>query len=252
MKKLLLIILLFISSMLYAQEMEMPSLTGPVVDTVKLLTPEQVNALTAKSIELQKSKGSQIAVCIVPTTAPLTIEEYGIRLGEKWKIGREKIADGVIIIVAKNDRKMRIEVGRGLEGIITDLYAGRIVDNIMKPDFKKGNFYKGIDAAMDALITFINGGDIPGISSGSSSAALTQDSEEESGVAIGVFIIFASIIIFFIIAAARKILISIVVTYILLFIGLYVGGAGMLPEVGVIAGMALIPFAIIALVIRYG
>ena len=97
-------------------------------------------------------KGSQIAVLIVPTTAPEAIEQYSIRVAEAWKIGRKKVDDGAILLVAKDDHKLRIEVGYGLEGALTDVAARRIIDEIITPKFRSGDFAGGISAGVDRII----------------------------------------------------------------------------------------------------
>jgi len=100
-------------------------------------------------------------VLIVPTTEPEAIEQYSIRVADAWKIGREKEDDGVIVVIAKNDRKMRIEVGYGLEGAIPDAYAKRIISEQMGPKFKRGDFYGGLNAATDQIAGLIEGEDLP-------------------------------------------------------------------------------------------
>ena len=235
----------------YASEPVFPVLTGPVVDNTGVLNSDQIRLLSAKLISFQKTKGSQIAVCIIPTTSPLTIEDYGIKLAEKWKIGREKEDDGIIIIVAKNDRKMRIEVGYGLEHIITDLLAGRIIDYMMAPEFRKGDFYKGIDAAADSLITFINGGDIPSISGEAVSTSSIEGVNNETEFNIGTGFIIAAILIFIILIGLGKTLLSLLFTYIPFTIGLYLIGAGMLSEAAIFGGFSMIPFAFIAVMMKF-
>jgi uncharacterized protein len=100
-------------------------------------------------------------VLLVPTTEPEDIAQYSIRVVDQWKIGREKSDDGILVLVAKNDRKLRIEVGRGLEGAIPDLYAKRIVSEIIGPKFKQGDFYGGLDAGVDKLISLVDGEALP-------------------------------------------------------------------------------------------
>ncbi len=200
-KKIVAAAVLFIAVPLIASDVVLPALTGPVVDKAGVLTREQIIKLSAISREFEKVKGSQIAVCIVPTVQPLPIEDFGIKLAEKWKIGRAKISDGIIIIVAKNDRKMRIEVGRGLEGIITDLMAGRIISRIMAPEFRKGNFFNGIEGAMEAMIALINRGELPGISS-SEAAADTG----VSGRILGITLIVFAVILVILFIVMRKVL----------------------------------------------
>src|ERR1019366_5563383 len=115
---------------------------------------------TLKNLETRK--GSQVAVLIVPTTAPETIEQYSIRVAEAWKIGRKKIDDGALLVVAKNDRKLRIEVGYGLEGALNDVTAKRIIDEIITPKFRNGDFAGGISDGVDRIIRVIDGEPLPG------------------------------------------------------------------------------------------
>lgn len=250
MKRLFLILaILLIASILPAADAEFPVLTGPVVDRVNLLTAEQNKLLSSKLLNFHKTKGSQIAVCIVPTTQPLTIEDYGIQLAQKWKIGRAKIDDGIIIIVAKNDRKMRIEVGYGLEHVVTDLRAGRIVDYMMAPEFRKGDFYKGVDSAVDSLITFVSGGDIPAISS--DAAGKPSASPDDTGFNIGTGFIIGSILLFIVLLALGKTLLSIVLTYIPFCTGLYLMGSGTVTESAIFGGFSMLPFAFIAVMMKF-
>jgi uncharacterized protein len=140
---------------------EVPSLTSPVTDLTQTLNSQEQLALANKLSAFSKEKGSQIAVLIVPTTQPEDIAQYSIRVADAWKIGREKEDDGVIVVIAKNDRKMRIEVGRGLEGAIPDLVAKRVITEVMSPYFKQGNFYGGLNAASDTLMALIQGEQLP-------------------------------------------------------------------------------------------
>ncbi len=234
----------------YADEPQFPALTGPVVDTINLLTLEQKNMLSQKSVSFQGTKGSQIAVCIVASTAPLPIEDYGIKLAERWKIGRGGIGDGIIIIIAKNDRKMRIEVGRGLEHIVTDLRAGRIIDGIMAPQFRKGNFHAGIDAAMDALTTLINGGDLPGVSS-KVSAAVSDTLKGLDKTAIAMGFVVGAIFLFIMLLARGKHLLSVPMTYLPFTAGLYLYGFGSVGTSALSGLFFMIPFVIIALISKY-
>ena len=110
---------------------------------------------------LFRSKGSQIAVLIVPTTAEETIEQFSIRVAEAWKIGRKKVDDGALFVVAKNDRHLRIEVGYGLEGVLSDVVTHRIIDEDITPKFKAGDFAAGISAGVDRMIRLVNGEQLP-------------------------------------------------------------------------------------------
>lgn len=241
-------VLSFVSA--YADEVQFPALTGPVVDTVNLLTAEQRNLLSQKSVSFQSAKGSQIAICIVATTSPLPIEDYGIKLAERWKIGRGGIGDGIIIVVAKNDRKMRIEVGRGLEHAVTDLRAGRIIDRVMAPEFRKGDFYAGLNSAVDSLITLINGGDIPGVSSKAAvTSSYTQKTDGNSAPAM--ILVVAAIILFIVLLAMGKHLLSVPLTYIPFTAGLYMYGFGSVGSSAISGLFFMIPFVIIALIKKF-
>src|ERR1700744_5726758 len=112
-------------------DVAVPPLSGRVVDQTGTLSAGDIASLTQTLKDFETRKGSQIAVLIVPTTAPETIEQYSIRVAEAWKIGRKKVDDGAILLVAKDDRKLRIEVGYGLEGALTDLTTKRIIDEII-------------------------------------------------------------------------------------------------------------------------
>ncbi|NVN84783.1 MAG: YgcG family protein [Rhodopseudomonas sp.] len=146
---------------LAAADVAVPSLTGRVVDQTGTLTAETSARLEQKLKEFEARKGSQIAVLLVPTTAPETIEQYSLRVAEQWKIGRKKIDDGAILLVAKNDRKLRIEVGYGLEGALNDVTAKRIIDEIITPKFKNSDFSGGIEDGVDRMIGVIDGEPLP-------------------------------------------------------------------------------------------
>src|SRR5256885_8967524 len=121
-----------------------PPLTGRVVDQTGTLSGGDLALLTQTLKDLETRKGSQVAVLIVPTTEPETIEQYSIRVAEAWKIGRKRIDDGALLVVAKNDRRLRIEVGYGLEGALNDVTAKRIIDEVITPKFRSGDFADGI------------------------------------------------------------------------------------------------------------
>jgi uncharacterized protein len=142
-------------------DVAVPPLTGRVVDQTGTLSADDVATLTQTLRGLELRKGSQIAVLIVPTTEPETIEQYSIRVAEAWKIGRKKVDDGALLVVAKNDRKIRIEVGYGLEGALTDVTARRIIDEIITPKFKSGDFAGGISAGVDRIVGVVDGEPLP-------------------------------------------------------------------------------------------
>jgi uncharacterized protein len=142
-------------------DVAVPPLTGRVVDQTGTLSSDTVASLTQKLKDFETRKGSQIAVLIVPTTAPESIEQYSIRVAEAWKVGRKKVDDGAILLIAKNDHKLRIEVGYGLEGALTDVTAQRIIDEVITPKFKSGDCSGGISDGIDRIIGVVNGEPLP-------------------------------------------------------------------------------------------
>jgi uncharacterized protein len=136
-------------------------LTGRVTDQTATLTAEQKAALEQTLQTFEARKGSQLAVLIVPSSGPETIEQYALRVAELWKLGRTQVDDGAILVVAKNDRALRIEVGYGLEGALTDATSKRIISEIIAPRFKQGDFYGGIIAGVDQIIRAIDGEPLP-------------------------------------------------------------------------------------------
>lgn len=154
-------LLLFMAGSVHAELVAIPALESRVTDLTQTLSPAEQNQLEAKLANFEQQKGSQIAVLIVPTTQPEDIAQYSIRVAESWKIGREKQDDGILVLIAKSDKKMRIEVGYGLEGAIPDLIAKRIISEVMAPSFKQGDFYGGINNAVDKLMGLIEGEKLP-------------------------------------------------------------------------------------------
>jgi uncharacterized protein len=152
---------LLLSFAVQAELVAIPPLAHRVTDLTSTLNSDQQAALESKLQAFEQNKGSQIAILIVPTTQPEDIAQYSIRVVDQWKLGREKPDDGLLVLVAKSDRKVRIEVGYGLEGAIPDAIAKRIVSDIMQPSFKLGDFYGGLDAATTQLIKLIDGESLP-------------------------------------------------------------------------------------------
>jgi uncharacterized protein len=159
--KALLLALALAWSFAAAADVAVPQLTGRVVDQTGTLSSSDVAALSQKLRDFETRKGSQIAVLIVPTTQPETIEQFSIRVADTWKVGRKKIDDGAILVVAKNDRHLRIEVGYGLEGVLTDITSRRIIDEIITPKFRDGDFDGGISAGIDRMMSVIDGEPLP-------------------------------------------------------------------------------------------
>lgn len=142
-------------------QVAVPELARRVTDLTATLSAGQVAALENQLAAFEAQKGSQIAVLIVPTTRPEDIAQFGIRVAEQWKVGRKKIDDGVILIIAKDDRTMRLEVGYGLEGAIPDAIAKRVIAETITPYFKAGDFYGGIEAGVTQLMRLIEGESLP-------------------------------------------------------------------------------------------
>ncbi|MDA8107142.1 MAG: TPM domain-containing protein [Betaproteobacteria bacterium] len=142
-------------------EVAVPRLEARVTDVTGTLSAEQKRALEAKLAAFEAKKGTQIAVLIVPTTRPETIEQYSIRVAGQWKLGRKGVDDGVLLLVAKDDRALRIEVGYGLEGVIPDALAWRVINEVIVPPFRAGDFYGGLNAGVDALAKLIQGEPLP-------------------------------------------------------------------------------------------
>lgn len=132
-----------------------PPLRARVTDEVGMLTPDQRQKLENVLADYEAKTGSQIAVLLVSSTEPEAIEQYSIRVTDAWKLGRKGVDDGVLLVIAKNDRTLRIEVGYGLEGTITDVQAGRIIREQIVPLFQKGDFAGGIQAGVSSLIALI-------------------------------------------------------------------------------------------------
>lgn len=145
----------------FAAEPVVPPLTGRVVDEAGILPAERRRALESRLEAFEAEKGAQVVVLTVATTAPWAIEQYSIQVAEAWKIGRKGVDDGIILLVARDDRALRIEVGRGLEGALTDLVSKRIIEDIIVPHFRSGDMAKGVEAGVDALIKVVEGEPLP-------------------------------------------------------------------------------------------
>lgn len=142
-------------------DVAVPVLKQRVTDLTSTLDAGQIQLLENKLAAFESGKGSQIAILLVPTTQPETIDQYSIRVVEAWKLGRKGVDDGVLLLIAKNDRKLRIEVGYGLEGALNDATANRIRTEVISPYLKRNEFYAGIDAGLDAMIKVIDGEALP-------------------------------------------------------------------------------------------
>ncbi len=138
-----------------------PALTTRVTDTTGTLSPATTAHLEQRLAQFERTKGSQVAVLIIATTQPEEIEQYSIRMVEAWRLGRGKVDDGALLLVAKQDRRMRIEVGYGLEGALTDAMSKRIIRDTITPMFKTGAYEAGITAGVEAMLQVIGGEQLP-------------------------------------------------------------------------------------------
>ena len=144
-----------------AAQQPVPPLTGHVVDSTATLSAEAIEALEQKLTAFEERKGSQIAVLLVRTTAPESIEPYALRVAEQWGIGRSGVDDGVVLVIALEDRRMRFEIGYGLEGPVPDALARRIIAETIAPRFYEEDYAGGLSAGLDALIGLIDGEPLP-------------------------------------------------------------------------------------------
>lgn len=153
------VVLLFV--VVAVAQVAVPALNARVTDLTATLTSGQKAALEQTLAAFEQRKGSQIAVLLVPTTAPETIEQYGLRVVEQWKLGRKGVDDGALLLVAKDDRRLRIEAGYGLEGALNDAVCKRIVDEIIVPRLRQGDFHGGIAAGVERMIAVVDGEALP-------------------------------------------------------------------------------------------
>ena len=189
---------LFLSALLLAFAamaqgvLPVPALTARVIDTTGTLDAIQVRGLDDQLAAFEREKGTQIAFLMVPTTQPEDITSYASRVANAWKIGRKGIGDGVLVVVAKNDRKVRIEVAKTLEGAIPDLAASQIIEQAITPNFRKDDYAAGLRAAADQLMARIKGEALP-----APPATSAQRSGNRGGVAgfnwtdLAIFLFFA-------------------------------------------------------------
>jgi uncharacterized protein len=138
-----------------------PALTSPAIDTTGTLDAQTIARLEQQAFALQQRKGSQLQILMVPTTQPEDVAAYAQRAFDQWKLGREKVDDAVLIVVAKNDRAARIHTGYGLEGAIPDITAGRVIQEYMVPKFREGDYAGGLEAASAQLVKLIDGEPLP-------------------------------------------------------------------------------------------
>ena len=138
-----------------------PPLSARVIDQTATLTEPQRRALEDKLTAFERERGSQVVVLLVRSTAPEDITDYTQRLGDAWKIGRQEVGDGVLLVVAKDDRTLRIATAKAVEGAIPDLIAHRIIEGVITPRFKQGEFYAGLDAGVEQILARLKGEELP-------------------------------------------------------------------------------------------
>ena len=154
-------VVLLLMALPAAADVAVPALRARVTDLTATLDATQKSTLEKTLADFEAKKGAQIAVLMVPTTEPETVEQYAVRVEEVWKLGRKGVDDVVLLVIAKNDRKLRIEVGYGLEGALTDAVAKRIIADDIVPRFKQGDFYGGVTAGVDRITRVIDGEALP-------------------------------------------------------------------------------------------
>jgi len=171
----------------FAQQLApIPTLDKPVVDTTGTLDPTQVAALDTQARALQKRKGAQLQILMVPTTQPETIEQYTVRAFEQYKLGRKGVDDGVMVVVAKDDRRVRIEPGYGLEGAIPDAIANRVIQEYFVPKFRQGDYGGGLIDGTAVLVKLIDGEALP--------APMADNHARDEGKGNWLFALFAAFI----------------------------------------------------------
>jgi uncharacterized protein len=168
-----------------------PALTARVIDSTGTLDAIQLTGLEQKLAAFEQEKGTQIAILMVPTTQPEDIASFANRVANEWKIGRKAVGDGVLLVVAKNDRKVRIEVAKTLEGAVPDLAASQIIETAITPNFRKNDYAAGLQAAADQLIARINGEALPAPPAARSQPGSTGTGDGFNWMNLAIFLFFA-------------------------------------------------------------
>lgn len=176
-----------------AQDLQpVPALSARVIDQTSTLSADQAAALEARLAAFERERGSQVVVLVVRTTLPEDIAAYAQRVASDWKIGRAEVGDGLLLVVALDDRRIRIEVARALEGAVPDVLAGRIIREVMTPAFRQGDFAGGITAGVDRILRLIEGEALPPPpASGSTGASGASGEPGFDGYELALFALFA-------------------------------------------------------------
>lgn len=193
---------LFTASAAWAQDfVGVPPLQTRVTDKIGMLTENQRNTLENVLKEYEERSGAQIAILLMASTAPETIEQYSIRVADAWKLGRKGIDDGVLLIVAKDNppglRRLRIEAFRGVQGSLTDAQSKRIIDEVIAPHFRQNDYYGGLSAAVSAIISLLDAEHLPA----PPQAANTPAAAEEGDFSLGMFLF---VLFLFILMSRRR------------------------------------------------
>jgi uncharacterized protein len=178
--------------------LEVPPLAARVVDQTGTLNAQALQTLEARLAALEQARGAQVVVLLVPTTQPEDIASYANRIANAWKIGRKDVGDGVLLVVAKNDRKVRIEVAKTLEGAVPDLAARQIIESAITPNFRNNDYAAGLHGAADQLIARIKGEALP--------APPSARTQQGSGGALGFDWMDLAIFLFFAVPIGGSIL----------------------------------------------
>jgi len=152
-----LLALLLLVAVIPAAALEVPRLTGRVNDYAGMLASSTVSQLEGVLAELERTDSTQIVVLTVPSLQGDSLEDFSLRVVENWKIGQQKVDNGALLLIARDDRKLRIEVGYGLEGRLTDLVAGQIIRNVITPRFRQGDFNQGVIDGVTAMVAAVKG-----------------------------------------------------------------------------------------------
>ena len=186
---------LLLASQAHAQQFKpVPALRARVTDEIGMLTPDQRQKLEGVLADYEAKTGSQIAVLLISSTEPEAIEQYSIRVADEWKLGRKGVDDGVLLVVAKDNpkalRRLRIEAGRGVQGVLTDAQSKRILEDTIAPHFRQQDWYGGLVAGVGAIATLLNQEKFP-----APQAQPTAQQQEDDGpnVVVSIFLILVGI-----------------------------------------------------------
>jgi len=206
-----------------------PALKTRVTDLTGALDAAARQALETRLAQLEKARGAQLAVLLVSTTRPESVEQYALRVAETWKLGRKGVDDGVLLLVAKDDRTLRIEVGYGLEGAIPDAMAKRVIEEVIVPRFRQGDFSGGIEAGVNALVRLVEGESLP------------EKKAAASGTSVDDALSMAMVFIF-VVGGILRALFGALVGAVLAGAVAFLGGWLLLGSLGLAAGVGVVVF----------